>query len=164
MSSMFYGASAFNQYIGEWNTKSVTTMFSMFEGTGAFNQDIGGWNTESVTKVNYMFSRASAFDQDLGWCFSTTVQSSGFASSAPCNPTDCGVTFSGGCSTSKSNTSKDASVSIIVAVCVAAAVVLVAVLFVANKRAVTKKQPHRESSMPTVGGEGDVEVPEASAA
>ena len=165
MSYMFAYAKAFNRDVGKWNTKSVTTMYAMFDETGAFNQDIGGWNTESVTSVKYMFSRASAFNQDLGWCFLTTVvESTGFDYLAPCDGTACGVTFGDDCSTSESNTSKGASVSIIVGVCVAAAVVLVAVLVVANKRTVTKKQPHRESSMPTVGREGDVEVPEASAA
>jgi surface protein len=37
---MFYGARAFNQPIGEWNTRSVTNMDDMFYGATAFNQDV----------------------------------------------------------------------------------------------------------------------------
>ena len=60
---------------------------------------------------------------------------------------------------------RDASESVIIVVCVAAAVLLVATLFVWNKRAVAHKQPHRETSMLTIGREdreGDVEVAESA--
>ena len=50
----------------------------------------------------------------------------------------------------------EAKPAVIIIICAAAAVFLVAALFVWNRRAVASKQPHRESSMPTVGGEGDV--------
>ena len=55
---------------------------------------------------------------------------------------------------------REAAPSVIIAVCVVAAVLLVAALFFWNKRAVASKQPHRESSMITIGKD-DVEVPAA---
>ena len=55
-----------------------------------------------------------------------------------------------------------ASESVVIVVCVAAATVLLAGLYVRNKVAQAKKQPHRDSSMPAVGE--DVEgVADASA-
>ncbi|KAF3978802.1 MAG: BspA family leucine-rich repeat surface protein, partial [Methylococcales symbiont of Iophon sp. n. MRB-2018] len=66
MSSMFSGASAFNQDISGWNVASVTDMSSMFSGASAFNQDIGGWNVASVTNMAQMFADTSAFNQDIG--------------------------------------------------------------------------------------------------
>ena len=55
-----------------------------------------------------------------------------------------------------------ASVSVVIVICIAAAAVLLAGLYVWNKVAQAKKQPHRESSMPAVGE--DVEgVADASA-
>ena len=63
------------------------------------------------------------------------------------------------------NNGKVASPDVIVVACVAAAVLLVAALFVWNKRAVAHKQPHRETSMLTIGREdreGDVEVAESA--
>ncbi len=69
MSSMFKGASAFNQNIStsgnSWNTAAVTNMAGMFGGASSFNQDIGSWNTAKVTDMHDMFWGASSFNQDI---------------------------------------------------------------------------------------------------
>ena len=46
---------------------------------------------------------------------------------------------------------RDASESAIIVICVTAAVLVVAALYVWNKLAQAKKQPHRDSSMPALG-------------
>ena len=66
MTSMFAGASTFNQDIGGWNVDNVRNMHGMFSGATSFNQDIGGWNVSSVTDMNDMFFSATAFNQDIG--------------------------------------------------------------------------------------------------
>jgi surface protein len=65
MSSMFNGASQFNQNIGSWNTRNVTNMSQMFRSASTFNQDIGSWNTSNVTTMANMFNGASAFNRNI---------------------------------------------------------------------------------------------------
>jgi len=65
MGYMFYGATAFNQDISNWNVSNVTNMGFMFYGATAFNQNIGSWNVSNVTDMTYMFYGATAFNQDI---------------------------------------------------------------------------------------------------
>ena len=48
------------------NTSAVTNMVHMFYGASAFNQPIGDWNTSAVTNMSHMFYGASAFNQPIG--------------------------------------------------------------------------------------------------
>ena len=59
---MFYGAAAFNQPIGSWNTSNVTTIADMFNGASEFDQDIGSWNTSKVLYMNGTFVNALKFN------------------------------------------------------------------------------------------------------
>jgi surface protein len=69
MRYMFYGASAFNQPIGDWNVANVNDMGGMFRFARAFNQPIGDWKVGNVNDMDGMFGRFGDGDfcQYLCW-------------------------------------------------------------------------------------------------
>ncbi|TPD65910.1 BspA family leucine-rich repeat surface protein [Flavobacterium microcysteis] len=66
MTTLFSGASVFNQDINNWDTRNVTLMPYMFREARSFNQNIGNWNTSNVTSMEGMFENATNFNQDIG--------------------------------------------------------------------------------------------------
>ncbi len=56
MSSMFEGATAFNQPPSSWNVSKVTNMSHMFYFASNFNQDLSSWNTSSLRIKTNMFT------------------------------------------------------------------------------------------------------------
>ena len=73
MSSVFKGASSFNGNIRDWNVSKVTDMKYMFNGASDFNQNIGGWTVTEVTNMERMFAGASKFNQNLSTWSTTNV-------------------------------------------------------------------------------------------
>lgn len=65
-SSMFDGATSFDQNIGVWDVGSALDMSSMFQDAVNFDQDISSWSVGSVTDFSSMFDGATNFDQNIG--------------------------------------------------------------------------------------------------
>eukprot|EP00971_Amphidinium_carterae_P323538 6429456-Amphidinium_carterae.1 len=73
MAGMFYGASSFNQNIGNWSTGSVADMSYMFAHTWRFNQEVGNWDTSHVENMSHMFSFAVEFNKNIScWSLCST--------------------------------------------------------------------------------------------
>jgi surface protein len=91
MSHMFADAKSFNQDISGWQVSKVEKMKRMFLRASSFNKNIGSWSIEAVTSMNDMFRDASAFDQDLGWCVGKDTDLDLAFEKSKCESTSCGV-------------------------------------------------------------------------
>ena len=47
---MFFGATSFNQPIGDWEFPNVTNMSYMFYGAASFDQDLSKWDLKGKEK------------------------------------------------------------------------------------------------------------------
>lgn len=73
LQNTFYGCSAFNAPIGNWNTRNVQNLAFCFRESG-FNSDISAWDTSSVTNMNAVFYLNTAFNQNIGAWNTAKVQ------------------------------------------------------------------------------------------
>ena len=68
-SNMFYDTS-FNQNMGSWDTKNITSFNNMFGNATIFNNggspSISGWTTTNATSMSSMFYAANLFNQPIG--------------------------------------------------------------------------------------------------
>ena len=51
MSSIFRGASSFNQDLSEWDVSNVVNIKNAFCSASSFNQDVSGWDVSNVTDI-----------------------------------------------------------------------------------------------------------------
>jgi surface protein len=64
-SYMFFGASAFNSNINNWNVSNGTQFNAMFANATSFNIDINNWKVSSGVNFQDMFAFAYSFNQNL---------------------------------------------------------------------------------------------------
>ena len=83
MSSMFFGATSFNQSLNSWVVSSVTDMSGMFNGATSFNQPLNSWDISSVELMKEIFYGATSFNQPLNnWDVSKVENMSGIFNGA----------------------------------------------------------------------------------
>ena len=119
-------------------------------------------NSHSVTPSNYPDAGLGAHNfcrnpdgESRAWCYDADAPSG--ASGRPDRWDYCDVqTCEDGGSASKA--SGGASLAIIIPVVIAAVLLVAAVLYLVRKRRVAALQLHRQSSMPTIGGDDEAEV------
>ena len=77
MGQMFYYATSFNQDLSKWDVSSVSDMSSMFQGASSFNQKLCGtawvnaWSDAKVNKDHMFFGSKGSISQTA--CTTTTI-------------------------------------------------------------------------------------------
>ena len=66
ISSMFEGATNFNNPINSWDVSNVTDITLTFADAISFNQPLNSWNTQNVYVMFATFENAIQFNQNLG--------------------------------------------------------------------------------------------------
>lgn len=66
ISSMFEGATNFDNPINSWDVSNVTDMTYTFKDAISFNQPLNSWNTQNVYLMFATFENAIQFNQNLG--------------------------------------------------------------------------------------------------
>ena len=74
MEGTFFGASAFNQPLADWDVSGVTNLEKTFHDARAFNQPLNDWDVSRVESLYWTFAYASAFNQPLNdWDVSRVI-------------------------------------------------------------------------------------------
>jgi hypothetical protein len=112
LTKMFYNASSFNQPIGDWDVSYVWEAAEMFRDASSFNQPIGNWTMPNATEMGYMFNGASSFNQSLcSWPMSLDVNQvtlTGIFSFSGCSETSTpGAASDNWCQPCQNSTSTD---------------------------------------------------------
>ena len=87
MNGMFNGATSFNNEgmstIDSWVFPAVTDISYLFYGASAFNQPIGPWNTQAIVNMVSTFENATSFNQNLStWDFRNVIDMTNFISNS----------------------------------------------------------------------------------
>ena len=84
MSSMFNGATSFNQDLTSWDVSNVTNMSNMFHNSTSFDRNLAAWDISSVTNIvnilDYTGMSVTNYNSTLnGWALETVNSSLLFA-------------------------------------------------------------------------------------
>jgi surface protein len=72
MSTIFKGASSFNEPLDNWNVSNVTDMLFMFDGARSFNRDISNWDIHANTTTDRMFIKNTSVNDNKRVIYNTS--------------------------------------------------------------------------------------------
>ena len=67
LATTFNGCTNFNSYLGDWDTRNITTLIATFANCTNFEGNgLENWNTENVTDMTFLFSQCTSLKADIG--------------------------------------------------------------------------------------------------